>query len=81
MIDYGNTLSYIQHMSCVIVDRVQEGIRELEQLKDKRDVNLGATMALMLAHKKSKMVGKLPYQKLQNEKRNDLILNFKLVMN
>jgi tetratricopeptide repeat protein 21B len=40
------------------VDRVQEGIRELEILKDKRDVNLCSTMALMLAHKKGNSVGK-----------------------
>lgn len=40
-------------------DRVQEGIRELEPLKDKRDINLCTTMALVLAHKKAKTVGKL----------------------
>nr|KAG5695130.1 hypothetical protein BaRGS_017229 [Batillaria attramentaria] len=34
-------------------NRVQEGIRELDILKDKRDINLCATMALMFAHKKS----------------------------
>ena len=39
-------------------DRVQEGMRELEMLKDKRDVNLCSTMALILAHKKSRSVGK-----------------------
>ena len=38
-------------------DRVQEGIRELDMLKDKRDINLCATMALMFAHKKSHNVG------------------------
>ena len=43
---------------CVFkTDRVQEGIRELDILKDKRDVNLCATMALMFAHKKSHSVG------------------------
>ncbi|KAJ8306896.1 hypothetical protein KUTeg_014980 [Tegillarca granosa] len=33
--------------------RVQEGIRELDLLKDKRDVNLCSIMCLMLAHKMS----------------------------
>lgn len=32
-------------------------MRELDVLKDKRDVNLCSTMALMLAHKKGNLVG------------------------
>ena len=40
-----------------ISDRVQEGMRELEPLKDKRDINLCTTFALVLAHKKAKTVG------------------------
>ena len=34
-------------------------MRELDFLKDKRDVNLCSTMALMLAHKKGNTVGEL----------------------
>lgn len=41
------------------VDRIQDGMRELDVLKDKRDVNLCSTMALMLAHKKANSIGKL----------------------
>jgi len=32
-------------------------MRELDILKDKRDVNLCSTMALMLAHKKANSIG------------------------
>lgn len=39
--------------------RIQEGIRELDVLKDKRDVNICSTMALMFAHKHSQSVGKI----------------------
>lgn len=34
-------------------------MRELDVLKDKRDVNLAATMTLMLGHKYSQTVGML----------------------
>ena len=47
-------------MLCVTVcasDRVQEGIRDLEVLKDKRDINLCSTIALMFAHKRSSSLG------------------------
>lgn len=52
-----NTVT-IQH--CMFSDRTQEGMRELEQLRDKRDVNLCSVMALMLGHKKAKVVGMEP---------------------
>ena len=43
---------------CVNVSgRAQEAIRELEMLKDKRDVNLCSLMALMYAHKMARVVG------------------------
>ena len=42
----------------MFADRDQEGIRELEVLKDMRDLNLASIMCLIFAHKKSKMVGK-----------------------
>ena len=43
----------------ICLDRVQESMRELDVLKDKRDVNLCSTMALILAHKKGRSIGKL----------------------
>lgn len=52
---YGNdpVLKFFVAFAKVLQDRVQEGIRELDILKDKRDINLCSTMALMFAHKKS----------------------------
>lgn len=41
----------------LFIDRVQEGMRELDTLKDKRDVNLCATMGLILGHKRSRVIG------------------------
>ena len=40
-----------------ISGRAQEAIRELEMLKDKRDVNLCSLMALMYAHKMARVIG------------------------
>lgn len=40
-----------------VSDRVQDGMRELDVLKEKRDVNLCSVMALMLAHKKAHSIG------------------------
>ena len=51
VVDVVNLLSFV-------TDRVQEGMRELEQLKDKRDVNICSIMALIFAHKKCKSLGK-----------------------
>ncbi|XP_060575597.1 tetratricopeptide repeat protein 21B-like isoform X3 [Ruditapes philippinarum] len=51
-----SVLKFFRAYAMVLQDRVQEGIRELEILKDKRDVNLCSTMALMLAHKKGNSV-------------------------
>ena len=42
-----------------ISGRAQEAIRELEMLKDKRDVNLCSLMALMYAHKMARVVGEM----------------------
>ncbi|XP_012939708.1 tetratricopeptide repeat protein 21B isoform X2 [Aplysia californica] len=52
---YGNdpVLKFFVAFAKVLQNRVQEGMRELDMLKDKRDVNLCSTMALMFAHKKS----------------------------
>ena len=49
------TTAYSNFLS--IIGRIQEGIRELDVLKDKRDVNICSTMALMFAHKHSQSVG------------------------
>lgn len=43
----------------IMPDRLSEGMRELESIRDKPEVTLCTTMALMYAHKKSKNVGKL----------------------
>ncbi|KAK3772094.1 hypothetical protein RRG08_061179 [Elysia crispata] len=52
---YGNdpVLKFFVAFAKVLQNRTQEGMRELDMLKDKRDVNLCSTMALMFAHKKS----------------------------
>ncbi len=44
---------------CFIGDRASEGMRELEGLKSKRDLNLCSIMALMFAHKQARSVGEL----------------------
>ena len=49
-----------------IIGRIQEGIRELDVLKDKRDVNICSTMALMFAHKHSQSVGEFSPKLLQH---------------
>ncbi|KAK6970975.1 Tetratricopeptide repeat protein 21B [Biomphalaria glabrata] len=63
---YGNDpiLKFFSAFAKVLQNRVQEGMRELEILKDKRDVNLCATMALMLAHKKSQTMDREAVQEL-----------------
>ncbi|XP_052805384.1 tetratricopeptide repeat protein 21B-like isoform X2 [Mya arenaria] len=49
-------LKFYRAYAMILQDRIQEGMRELDVLKDKRDVNLCSTMALMLAHKKGNSV-------------------------
>ena len=43
----------------VFAGRIQEAMREFDILKDKRDVNLCSTMALMYGHKHSQAIGQL----------------------
>ena len=45
-------------MYLLITDRLAEGMRELEGIKDKPDLILCTTMALMYSHKRCKTVGK-----------------------
>ena len=40
-----------------VTERVQEGMRELDAMKDKQDVNLCSILALIVGHKKSKHIG------------------------
>ncbi|PVD35924.1 hypothetical protein C0Q70_02893 [Pomacea canaliculata] len=63
---YGNdpVLKFFAAFAKIMQDRVQEGIRELDILKDKRDVNLCSIMALMFAHKKSPNVDREAIQVL-----------------
>ncbi|XP_048728803.1 tetratricopeptide repeat protein 21B-like isoform X2 [Ostrea edulis] len=49
-------LKFFKAYAIILQGRVQEGIRELDVLKDKRDVNICSTMALMYAHKHSQSV-------------------------
>ncbi|CAG5135745.1 unnamed protein product, partial [Candidula unifasciata] len=63
---YGNdlVLKFFVALAKVLQNRVQEGMRELELLKDKRDVNLCSTMALMFAHKKAQTMDREAIQQL-----------------
>lgn len=52
-------------------DRASEAIRELEVIKDKPDVLLCSTMALIHAHKKAKLVDREAVQELETKLRQD----------
>ncbi|GFN94695.1 tetratricopeptide repeat protein 21b-like [Plakobranchus ocellatus] len=66
---YGNdpVLKFFVAFAKVLQNRVQEGMRELDMLKDKRDVNLCSTMALMFAHKKSRAPDREAVQELDGK--------------
>ncbi|KAK3106686.1 hypothetical protein FSP39_025201 [Pinctada imbricata] len=51
-------LKFYKAFSVMLQGRIQESMRELDILKDKRDVNLCSTMALMYGHKHSQSVDK-----------------------
>ncbi|KAK6182507.1 hypothetical protein SNE40_010181 [Patella caerulea] len=57
---FGNdpVLKFFVAFAKILQGRYQEGIRELDVLKDKRDVNVCSIMALMFAHKNSPTVDK-----------------------
>lgn len=55
----------------LISDRASEAIRELEVIKDKPDVLLCSTMALIHAHKKAKLVDREAVQELETKLRQD----------
>lgn len=57
-------LKFLRAYSVILQGRIQEGIRELDVLKDKRDVNICSTMALMFAHKHSQSVDREAVQEL-----------------
>ncbi|XP_077996608.1 tetratricopeptide repeat protein 21B-like [Glandiceps talaboti] len=63
---YGSdpVLLFFKAYSLVLEDRIPEGMRELEALKDKPEVMLCTTMALMYAHKRCKTVDKEAIQEL-----------------
>ena len=54
-----------------LTDRASEAIRELEVIKDKPDVLLCSTMALIHAHKKAKLVDREAVQELETKLRQD----------
>ncbi|XP_013391055.1 tetratricopeptide repeat protein 21B [Lingula anatina] len=66
---YGNdpVLKFFHAYSMLLEDRVQEGMRELEILKDKRDLNLCTYMALMFGHKRCKTVDREAMQELDTK--------------
>ncbi|XP_073401882.1 tetratricopeptide repeat protein 21B-like isoform X1 [Dendrobates tinctorius] len=49
----GSVFLFFRAFGMLMEDQVSESIRELETLKDKADVSLGALLALIYAHKKS----------------------------
>lgn len=51
----------------ILLDRVSEGIRELEAIQDKQEVVLCSLMALIYAHKKAKMIDKESVQQLETK--------------
>ncbi|BFZ22635.1 hypothetical protein BsWGS_25674 [Bradybaena similaris] len=63
---YGNdlVLKFFVAFAKILQNRVQEGMRELEFLKDKRDINLCSIMALMFAHKKAQTMDREAVQQL-----------------
>ncbi|XP_071943351.1 tetratricopeptide repeat protein 21B-like [Antedon mediterranea] len=73
---YGNDplLVFYRAFSLVLEGRLSEGMRDLETLKDKLDVNICSTMALMYAHKRMKTVDREAVQeldaKLKEERRS-----------
>ena len=61
----------IYYVYIFFTDRASEAIRELEVIKEKPDVLLCATMALIHAHKKAKLVDREAVQELETKLRQD----------
>ncbi|KAK2186994.1 hypothetical protein NP493_181g04009 [Ridgeia piscesae] len=63
---YGNDslLKFFYGYSLILEERVQEGMRELDAMKDKQDVNLCSILALIVGHKKSKHIDREAIQQL-----------------
>lgn len=57
-------LKFFRAYAVILQGRIQEGIRELDVLKDKRDVNICSKLALMFAHKHSQSVDREAVQEL-----------------
>ncbi|CAH3021819.1 unnamed protein product [Porites evermanni] len=70
---YGNdpVLIFWKAFGVLMEDRASEAIRELEVIKDKPDVLLCSTMALIHAHKKAKLVDREAVQELETKLRQD----------
>lgn len=66
---YGNDslLKYFKGFAIILQGRIQEGMRELELVKDKRDVNLCSALALIFAHKKCKTIDREAVQELDRK--------------
>ncbi|CAH3123731.1 unnamed protein product [Pocillopora meandrina] len=70
---YGNdpVLIFWKAFGVLMEERASEAIRELEVIKEKPDVLLCATMALIHAHKKAKLVDREAVQELEAKLRQD----------
>jgi len=70
---YGNdpVLIFWKAFGVLMEDRPSEAIRELEGIKDKPDVLLCSTLALINAHKKAKLVDREAVQELEAKLRQD----------
>ncbi|XP_072174244.1 tetratricopeptide repeat protein 21B-like [Diadema setosum] len=70
---YGSdpVLLFFKGYGLILEDRLSEGMRELESIRDKPDVILCSTMALIYAHKKSKNVDKEAVQELDAKMKDD----------
>eukprot|EP00057_Strongylocentrotus_purpuratus_P033961 XP_793431.3 PREDICTED: tetratricopeptide repeat protein 21B [Strongylocentrotus purpuratus] len=70
---YGSdpVLMFFKGYGLILEDRLSEGMRELESIRDKPEVTLCTTMALMYAHKKSKNVDREAVQELDAKMKED----------
>ncbi|ESO93623.1 hypothetical protein LOTGIDRAFT_189817 [Lottia gigantea] len=70
---YGNdpVLKFFIAYSKILQGRYQEGIRELDVLKDKRDVNICSLMALIYAHKVQQTVDREAVQELEGRLKDE----------
>lgn len=66
---YGNdsVLKYFKGFAILLQGRTQDGMCELELVKDKRDLNLCSVLALLFAHKRCKTIDREAIQELERK--------------